>query len=139
MESAPTKQPAIIRTERGLVIAGTRVTLYQIMDYIHANYPRHLIRHQFHITDEKFNAAMSYIDTHYEEIEQEYQTVIRQAEETRKYWKERNKDRVAAIAQTPPQPEYQAAWEKYISIKYKNILMGINENRDRSTSLTKKY
>ena len=48
MESAPTEQLTIIRTERGLTIAGTRITLYQIMDYIHANYPRHLIRHQFY-------------------------------------------------------------------------------------------
>jgi hypothetical protein len=36
-------EPAITRTERGLTISGTRITLYQIMDYIHANYPRHLI------------------------------------------------------------------------------------------------
>ena len=122
MESAPTKQPAIIRTERGLAISGTRVTLYQIMDYIHTNYPRHLIRHQFYITDEQFNAAMSYIDTHYEDVEQEYQAVIRQAEETRKYWEKRNKDCLAAIAKLPPKPEYQAAWDKLQARKAKRAV-----------------
>ncbi|MGK7892269.1 MAG: DUF433 domain-containing protein, partial [Xenococcus sp. (in: cyanobacteria)] len=76
MVSKPTEQPAIIHTERGLAITGTRVTLYQIMDYIHANYPRHLIRHQFYITDEQFKVAMSYIDNHYEDVEREYQNVL---------------------------------------------------------------
>jgi len=31
------KQPTIIRTERGLTIAGTRITLYDVMDYITPN------------------------------------------------------------------------------------------------------
>lgn len=119
MASAFTEKPAIIRTERGLTIAGTRVTLYQIMDYIHANYPRHLIRHQFYITDEQFNAAISYIDTHYEDVEREYQKVLQQAEETRQYWEKRNKDRITLIAKLSPKPEYQAAWEKLRARKAK--------------------
>lgn len=34
--------PAIIRTERGLSIAGTRITLYDVMDYVTANIPLNL-------------------------------------------------------------------------------------------------
>jgi len=105
-------QPAITRTERGLTISGTRITLYQLMDYIHANYPRHLIRHQFYLTDEQFEVAISYIDTHYEEVELEYQTVLRDAEEMRQYWEERNQERIAYIATLPPKPEYESAWQK---------------------------
>ncbi len=105
-------QPVITRTERGLTISGTRITLYQLIDYLHANYPRHLIRHQFYLTDEQFDAAMSYIDTHYEEVELEYQTVLQQAEEIRQYWEERNKERIAHIATLPPKPEYKSAWQK---------------------------
>ncbi|NER97797.1 MAG: DUF433 domain-containing protein [Symploca sp. SIO1B1] len=105
-------QPFITRTERGLTISGTRITLYQLMDYIHTNYPRPLIRHQFYLTDEQFDVAMSYIDTHYEEVELEYQTVLQQAEEIREYWQEQNKERIADIAKLPPKPEYQAAWQK---------------------------
>ncbi len=127
MESAPTEQLSIIRTERGLTIAGTRITLYQIMDYIHANYPRHLIRHQFYITDEQFNVAMSYIDSHYEDVEREYQKVLQQAEETRQYWEKRNKDRLALIAKLPPKPEYQAAWEKLQARKAKRAEMSPSE------------
>jgi hypothetical protein len=33
---------AIIRTERGLTIAGTRITLYDVMDYVTAHIPLNL-------------------------------------------------------------------------------------------------
>ena len=89
------------------------------MDYIHANYPRHLIRHQFYLTDEQFNGAMSYIDNHYEDVESEYQTVLEQAEEIRHYWEERNKDRIADISKLPPKPEYLSAWQKLQARKAK--------------------
>lgn len=112
-------KPAITRTERGLTIFGTRITLYQIMDYIHAGYPRHLIRHQFYLTDEQFDGAMSYIDTHYEEVESEYQTVLQQTEEIRHYWEERNKERIAYISKLPPKPEYASAWQKLQARKAK--------------------
>ena len=39
MASISHHQPAIIRTERGLTISGTRVTLYDVMDYVAAQYP----------------------------------------------------------------------------------------------------
>ena len=114
-------KPAITRTERGLTISGTRITLYQIMDYIHAGYPRHLIRHQFYLTDEQFDGAMSYIDIHYEEVESEYQTVLQQAEEIRHYWEERNKERIAYISKLPPKPEYASAWQKLQARKAKRV------------------
>lgn len=112
-------QPVIIRTERGLTISGTRITLYQLMDYIHASYPRHLIRNQFYLTNEQFDIAMSYIETHYEEVEREYQTVLQQAEEIRQYWKDRNKERLAEIAKLPLKPEYKLAWQKLQARKAK--------------------
>ena len=114
-------KPAITRTERGLTISGTRITLYQIMDYIHASYPRHLIRHQFYLTDEQFDGAMSYIDTHYEEVESEYQTVLQQAEEIQDYWQEKNKERLANISKLPPKPEYTSAWQKLQARKAKRV------------------
>jgi len=111
--------PAITRTERGLTISGTRITLYQIMDYIHASYPRHLIRHQFYLTDEQFDAAIAYIDAHYGEVESEYQIVLQQAEEIRQYWEERNRERIASISKLPPKPEYELAWKKLQARKAK--------------------
>ena len=37
-------QPKIIRTERGLTISGTRITLYDVMDYVTAQYPPKFIQ-----------------------------------------------------------------------------------------------
>jgi uncharacterized protein (DUF433 family) len=119
MISSLKNHPTIIRTERGLTISGTRITLYQIMDYVHASYPRHLIRHQFYLTDEQFDGAMSYIDSHYEEVESEYQTVLLQAEEIRHYWEKHNKERIAYISKLPPKPEYASAWQKLQARKAK--------------------
>ncbi|XWK87093.1 MAG: hypothetical protein U7127_23230 [Phormidium sp.] len=40
MTTASNKEPAIVRTEKGLTIADTRITLYDVMDY--ENCPRNL-------------------------------------------------------------------------------------------------
>ena len=102
----------IIRTERGLTIEGTRITLYQILDYIHANYSRDSIRSLFQITDEQFAAAMLYIDTHRKAVEAEYKIVLQQAEEIRQYWEKQNQEHLARVAQLSSKPEYKAVWEK---------------------------
>jgi len=44
MTLASNEQTAIIRTERGLTIAGTRITLYDVMDYVTAQYPPKFIQ-----------------------------------------------------------------------------------------------
>lgn len=86
MTSASNDQSAIIRTERGLTIAGTRITLYDVMDYVTAQYPPKFICAMLSLTDEQINAALSYIQTHRVAVEAEYQTVLQEAEELRQYW-----------------------------------------------------
>jgi uncharacterized protein (DUF433 family) len=112
MTLASNGQAAIIRTERGLTIAGTRITLYDVMDYVTAQYPPKFIRALFDLTEEQINAALSYIETHRAEVEAEYQLVLKQAEELRQYYEEQNRERVARIATLPPPPGMEAAWEK---------------------------
>jgi uncharacterized protein (DUF433 family) len=97
-------QPTVIRTGRGLTIAGTRITLYQIMDYLKDDWPPHLVQHWLDITEEQMADVMAYIREHSEEVETEYELVIRQAEERRRYWEERNRERLAEIAKLPPKP-----------------------------------
>lgn len=108
MTSAANKQSLIIRTERGLTIAGTRITLYDVMDYLKAQYPSKFIRDAFNLTDEQIHAALSYIEVHQTTVEAEYQEILKTAEETRKYWEQRNRDRFARIAAAPPRPGYEA-------------------------------
>jgi uncharacterized protein (DUF433 family) len=112
MALASNGQAPIIRTERGLTIAGTRITLYDVMDYVTAQYPHQFIRSLFDLTQEQMNAALSYIETHQTEVEAEYQLVLNQAEELRQYYEEQNRERVARIATLSPPPGLEAAWEK---------------------------
>ena len=51
MTTISDEQTAIIRTERGLSIAGTRITIYDIMDYVTAQYPPKFIRGLFDLTE----------------------------------------------------------------------------------------
>lgn len=119
MTNISKEEAGIIRTERGLTIAGTRITLYQLMDYIHAGYPTNLIRHKFYVTDRQFDAAISYIETHRAEVEAEYQIVLQQAEEIHQYWEDRNREGLAQIAKKSSKPEQEAIRTKLKAWKAK--------------------
>jgi len=112
MSETANLQPAVVRTSRGLSIAGTRITLYQIMDYIKANEPAEVIRDHFRLTIRQTAAVMEYIRTHYDEVDAEYREMLAKAEEIRQYWSERNKNRFAEIASLPRKPEHKEIWEK---------------------------
>jgi hypothetical protein len=75
------------------------------MDYVTAGYPAEHIQHLYNLTDAQIAGALAYIADHRTEVEVEYQQVLRDAEETRRYWEDRNRDRLAAIASRPPRPE----------------------------------
>lgn len=112
MTLAPDEQAAIIRTERGLAIAGTRITLYDVMDYITEQYPPKFIRGLFDLTEEQINAALAYIEANRADVEAEYQMVLKEAEELQQYYEQKNCDLIARIAVKPPKPGTEAAWEK---------------------------
>ncbi len=112
MTSVSNGQSAVIRTERGLTIAGTRITLYDVMDYVTAQYPPKFIRTLFDLTEEQINAALAYIEANRAEVEAEYQIVLKEAEELRYYYEEQNRELIARIAAKPPKPGTEAAWEK---------------------------
>jgi uncharacterized protein (DUF433 family) len=112
MTSVSHNQPAIIRTERGLTISGTRITLYDVMDYVTAQYPPKFIRSLFDLTEDQINAALSYIKTNRPEVEAEYQLVLKQAEENRQYWEERSREHLARAAKIRPKPGQEALWAK---------------------------
>jgi hypothetical protein len=102
MTSISNEQSDIVRTERGLTISGTRITLYDLMDYVIEQYPPKFIRAMLSLTDEQVNSGLSYINAHRAEVEAEYQDVLREAEELRQYYEEQNRDLIAHIAAKPP-------------------------------------
>lgn len=112
--------PGIARTERGLVVAGTRLTLYAIMDFINyeggAPTPA-MIRERFLMTDEQVADVLAYIDANRAEFEAEYQEVLREAEELRRYYEERNREVLERVAALPPKPEQAAARAKLAEMR----------------------
>jgi len=113
MTSLSNQQTGVTRTERGLVITGTRITLYQIMDYLHAGHSLQLIREHFaQITNEQLTAAISYIKENSAEVEAEYKIIVKDNELSQQNWEEHNREKLAFIAKLPPPPGKEAAWKK---------------------------
>ena len=106
------KQTGIIRTDRGLTISGTRITLYDVMDHLAAGWTPRLIRNWLPLSDEQIDQAIEYIEMNRAEVEAEYQTVLQEAKQLRDYWDDRNHDRLAEIAQMPPKPGQEALYAK---------------------------
>ena len=105
-------QSTVVHTERGLTVAGTRITLYDIMDYIKADWPPKLIQDWLNLTEQQIDDVLAYIAAHQDQIEAEYQQVLQHADEVRSYWEDRNRQRLARLAELPPKPGYEAAIEK---------------------------
>jgi len=106
------RYPHVIRTDSGLTLRGTRITLYDLMDYVVENYPPKYIQNIFNLPDEKVADALDYIQEHRAEVDGEYQLVLKQSEENQKYWEERNRERFAQIAALPPKPEHVEIYKK---------------------------
>ena len=92
-------QAVIVRTSRGLSLAGTRITLYAVMDYVKAGWPPKLIQDDLGLTNEQLEAALDYIAEHDTEFEAEYAEVVREAEENRRYWEEKTRERMMYMLQ----------------------------------------
>jgi uncharacterized protein (DUF433 family) len=104
--------PTVIRTERGLTIAGTRITLYSIMDYLKAAWPTKLIKDTFDLTDQQMTDVLAYIEENRAQVETEYQYVLQKAEENRLYWTEYNRAHLEKVAAMPHKPEHEEIWRK---------------------------
>ncbi len=98
----------IIRTERGLTIEGTRITLYDVMDYVTSYYPAKFIRAMLDLTDEQVRSALSYIEENRGDVEAEYQLVLKESEALQQYYEMHNRERIARIAAQPPKPGTEA-------------------------------
>lgn len=112
-----TAENTVIRTSRGLSVAGTRITLYIIMDYIKAGWTPKLIRDRLNLTEKQISDVTEYIGTHREEVEEEYQLVLKQAGEIRQYWETRNRERFARIEAMGPPLGKEELWKKIQSKK----------------------
>jgi uncharacterized protein (DUF433 family) len=105
MPTTENQQPTVVRTSRGLSIAGTRITLYTILDYLNAGWPPKLIQDWFNLTASQMADVLAYLASHREDVEQEYQQVVQHAEELRRYWDKRVQEHLANRPAPSPSPE----------------------------------
>jgi uncharacterized protein (DUF433 family) len=103
-EIPTTHKNVVRRRDRGLSVAGTRITLYMLMDYIKEGYPTKFIKGFFKLTDEQMTDVMDYIETHKTDFEAEYQLVLQTDEELKQYYEVQNQQLRAQIAAMPPKP-----------------------------------
>jgi autotransporter translocation and assembly factor TamB len=71
------------------------------------------------LTEEQINVALAYIEANRADVEAEYQMVLKEAEELRLYYEEKNRDLIARIAAQPPKPGQEAIRAKLQAAKAK--------------------
>lgn len=111
--------PTVVRTSRGLTVGGTRLTIYSLIDHFKAGDPDEVVLQSYPITAQQLADVHQYIDEHRDEVEAEYQQVLRSAEENRRYWEERNRERFEAIERLPKTPQQLAIRERIAELQAK--------------------
>lgn len=109
----------VVRTSRGLTVGGTRLTIYQLIDHFKAGHSDELVQEWYRLTPEQLADIHRYIDEHREEVEAEYQEVLRLAEENRRYWEERNRERFQEIDRQPKTAQQLAIQRKIAELRSK--------------------
>jgi uncharacterized protein (DUF433 family) len=69
-------EATIIDRGRGPEIAGTRVTVYDVLDYLEEGWPRKEIAHLFHLSASQLDVAAYYIEVHRDEVTKEYRRIL---------------------------------------------------------------
>ena len=103
-----TTSSVIRRPDKGLTISGTRVTLYELLDYLHWGWPHDEIREWLSLSEDQLRAALDYIAAHSDEVEAEYREVVRKAEERRRYYEQLEREHLARTPPSPTTPERAA-------------------------------
>jgi uncharacterized protein (DUF433 family) len=111
--------PTVVRTSRGLTVGGSRLTIYQLMDHFKAGDSDELVQDWYRLTPQQIADIHRYIEEHGEEVESEYQEVLRNADENRRYWEERNRPLLERIKNMPLTPEQAAKRAKLEELKAK--------------------
>lgn len=86
--------PSVVRTKKGLALAGTRLMLYDLMDYRHQNWSTGRIQQWFRLTDQQVRDSFEFLSKYQFEVETEYRQVLNYAEEKHLYWREQQRNLV---------------------------------------------
>lgn len=109
-------EPVIVQTSRGPSINGTRITVYTILELLHTSSPDY-VQGLYRLSDEAWAGVMKYIGENREELERELAEIIQRSEEERRYWTERNKDRINRPPSPPANEKIALARARLAAIK----------------------
>jgi uncharacterized protein (DUF433 family) len=71
-----TTEGTIINRGRGPEISGTRITVFDVLDYLKEGWHRDRIASLFRLSSRDIQAAIDYIERHREEVEADYQRIL---------------------------------------------------------------
>jgi uncharacterized protein (DUF433 family) len=71
----------IINRGRGPEIEGTRITVYDVLDYVSQGWHRDRIAALFRLSSRDIQAALDYIDQHYDDVMASYQRICARQQE----------------------------------------------------------
>src|SRR5690348_5267612 len=71
-----TEEAKIVQTPRGPSLAGTRITVYSVMDYIKAGRSKYYIGTIMMLTREQVEAVFAYVKENREAVEAEYERIL---------------------------------------------------------------
>lgn len=110
--------PGVVRrTDRGLCVAGTRISLYLLMDYLKAGWPPHLIRHELRLSEVEINQAINYIETQRSEFQAEYDQVVKKTEERESFYRAHTRKLQAKAVIPPLTPDQAVALARLQALK----------------------
>jgi uncharacterized protein (DUF433 family) len=78
--------PQIINRGRGPEIAGTRITVYRIMDFLRDNSSSERIAAELDLSAEQVQCALDYLAAHPKEVEQEYELILKRVNQPNPTW-----------------------------------------------------
>jgi uncharacterized protein (DUF433 family) len=79
---------SIIDRGRGPELEGTRVTVYRVVDYVRAGDPPSQIAEELDLSEEQVRAALEYINAHRDEVEAEYEAILKRVGQPNPDWVE---------------------------------------------------
>jgi uncharacterized protein (DUF433 family) len=127
--STTTTNALIVETPRGPSIAGTRITVYSVLDYLKGNWSRNFIRQMLRITDEQLDAVIEYVAQHKEEVERDYAAILRRAEELRARYEAPNRARSPFPPELPLDEQRQLLLERLAQLKQAEANNGQHDPR----------
>jgi uncharacterized protein (DUF433 family) len=109
--------PLIEETPRGPSIAGTRITIYSIMDYLKPGLSRNYIKASFRISDEELDAVIKYIEQNKERVERDYKRILRRSEERQERYRKIQLERLPFPPDLPLKERKKLIVEKIRKMK----------------------